>query len=82
MLCFVDSTHSVNKVEMRSQTVIIIFINEARIHWHSKQQLLVRDNTFGAEVCAMKVGVKMIKDLQYNLRMFGFTIDGSENVYL
>ena len=48
MSCFVDATHCVNKMERRSQTVILIFLNGEPIYWYSKQQASVEDATFGA----------------------------------
>ena len=51
------------------------------IHWYSKKQPTVEASTFGAEFCAMKVGVELIESLQYKLRMFGIPVDGPANVY-
>ena len=81
MSCFIDANHSRNKVDRRSQTCILIFLNRTPINCYSKQQPPVEANTFGAEFCAMKVVVEMIKVLRYKLRMFGVPFDGSENVY-
>ena len=79
--CFVDANHSENKVDRRSQTGTLIFINRTPINCYSKQQPPVEASTFGAEFCATKVGVEMIEGLRYKLMMFGVPIDGSENLY-
>ena len=51
------------------------------IHWYSKKQPTVEASTFGAEFCAMKVGVELIESLRYKLRMFGIPVDSPANVY-
>ena len=78
---FVDASHRSNKVDRRSQTGILIFINRAPILWHSKRQPSVESSTFGAEFCAMKIGVEMIKGLRFKLRAFGVPLDGPANVH-
>ena len=81
MSCFVDADHYGNKVDRRIQTDILIFINRTPINFYSKEQPPVKASTFGAEFCAMKVGVEIIEGLRYNLRIFGVPIDGSEKLY-
>ena len=54
MHCFVDSNHAGDKVTQRSQTGILIFINQAPIMWHSKRQNMVEMSTFGSEFIAVK----------------------------
>ena len=78
---FVDANLAGDSKNRRSQTGVLIFINKAPIHWYSKRQPSVEASTFGAEFCAMKVGVEMTEALRYKLRMFGVPIDGSANVY-
>ena len=80
---FVDADHAGNKVNRRSQTGILIFLNRAPIHWFSKAQPSVESSTFGAEFCAMKTGVEMVEALRYKLRMFGVPIneDSPANVF-
>ena len=78
---FVDASHAGNKVDRRSQTGVLIFLNKAPIHWYSKRQPSVETSTFGAEFCAMKVGVEMIEGLRYKLRMFGVPLDGAASVF-
>ena len=78
---FVDASHGQNKAHRRSQTGILIFLNKAPVHWYSKRQPGVEVSTFGAEFCAMRIGVQMIKALRYKLRMFGIPINGPANVF-
>ena len=78
---FVDADHAGNKIHRRSQTGVLIFLNKAPIHWLSKKQPAVETSTFGAEFCAMKVGVEMVEALRYKLRMFGVPIQGPANVF-
>ena len=77
---FVDASHAGNQKDRRSQSGILIFMNKAPIHWYSKRQNSVETSTFGAEFCAMKIGVEMIESLRYKLRMFGVPIDGAASV--
>ena len=54
MSMFVDGDHAGNKVNQKSQTGVMIFLNRAPIHWFSKRQNLVETSTFGSEFCALK----------------------------
>ena len=38
-------------------------------------------STFGAELCAMKVGVEMVEAIRYKLQMFGVPMYGYANVF-
>ena len=78
---FVDANLAGNEKDRRSQTGVLIFVNKAPIHWYSKRQPSVESSTFGAEFCALKVGIEMVEALRYKLRMFGVPIDGPANVY-
>ena len=78
---FVDSSHGSDSKTRRSQTGILIFLNKAPIHFYSKRQPGVEVSTFGAEFCAMRIGVEMIKALRYKLRMFGINISGPASVF-
>ena len=78
---FVDSDLEGNKVNRKSRTGILIFVNKAPIYWYSKQAPSVDSSTFGAEFYAMRIAVEMIKALRYKLRMFGVPIDGPTSVF-
>ena len=80
ILTFVDANHAGNTVTRRSQTGIIIFVQNAPIMWLSKKQNTVESSTFGSEFNALRVAVEMNKALRYKLRMFGIPIDGPSDI--
>ena len=79
--CFVDSDHAGDKVTHRSQTGILIFLNQVPIIWYSKKQNMVETSTFGSEFITMKTAVEQIESLWYKLRMFGVPLEGPTNVF-
>lgn len=81
MHCFVDASHSSDKATRRSQTGILIFVNEAPVMFYSKQQNLVETSTFGLDFAALKQAVEMTKALRHKLWMFGVPLDGPANVH-
>jgi hypothetical protein len=78
---FVDASHASDKLNRRSQTGILIFVNRAPIMWYSKRQNAVETSTFGSEFIALKTAVEMTEGLRYKLRMFGIPIEEATNVY-
>ena len=78
---FVDADHAGDKVNRRSHTGIIIFVNRAPIVWYSKKQNSVETSTFSSELVALRTATEMIKALQYKLRMMGVPIVGAANVF-
>ena len=78
---FVDSDHAGDKVDRRSRTGFMIFLNMAMINWHTKNQATVEGSVFGAECVAMKQGVEALRGIRYKLRMMGVPIDGPTFVY-
>ena len=79
--CFVDANHGRNLKDRKIQTGVLIFVNKSSIHWYSKSQTNVEASTFGPELCAIKIGVKIIEALRYKLKMFGILVKGPANVY-
>ena len=75
--CFVDADHGGDQMTLRSRTGILIYVNKAPIIWWSKRQNTVETSTYGSELVALRISVKMIKALKYKLWMFG--IDVMEN---
>ena len=75
------SDHRGNKVNIRSRTGVLIFVNKAPVCWYSKQPPSVEASTFGAEFYAKRTAVEMIKTLRYKLCMFGIPIDDPTNVF-
>ena len=78
---FVDADHAGDKVTRRSQTGILIFLNNAPIDWYSKKQNTVESSTFGSEFIAARIACDKVEALRYKLRMFGISIDGPADVY-
>ena len=78
---FVDASHASDVKHRKSQTGILIFINKAPIHFYSKRQPNIEVSTFGAEFCALRIGVEMVKALRYKLRMFGIPMGGPASVF-
>ena len=58
--CFVDASHTANKVNMKSYTGYLIFINRAPIIWHSKLQITVESSTFTSEFIALKACMERV----------------------
>jgi hypothetical protein len=80
LTAFVDANHARNRVNRRSHTGILIFMNTAPILWYSKAQTTVESSTFGSEFVAMRIATDLIESLRYKLRMLGVPIDGPTNV--
>ena len=79
--CFVDASHASNVVTRRSQTGVLIFINQSPVLFYSKRQNSVETSTFGSEFTAMKQAIELVKALRYKLRMFGVPMDGATALY-
>jgi hypothetical protein len=78
--CFVDADHAGNMVTRRSETGILIYIQNAPIIWYTKKQNTVESSTFGSEFVALRAARDMIVALRYKLRMFGIPIRGPASV--
>ena len=78
---FVDASHGSDTKNRKSQTGLLIFVNKSPIMWYSKRQPTVEVSTFGAEFCALRIGVELVKYLRYKLRMFGLVVDEPTNVF-
>ena len=79
--CFVDADHAGCLATRRSQTGILIFLQNAPVMWYSKRQNTVESSTFGSEFVAARIAVEMIEGLRYKLRMFGLPVDGPTNMF-
>ena len=78
---FIDSDHTCDKSNCRSQTGFMIFINMALVVWFSKRQPTVKSSAFGAKFVALKNGVVTLRELWYKLCMMGIPISGPSLVY-
>ena len=79
--CFVDADWAGDKVNRRSHTGILLFVNRAPITWISKKQSTVETSTHGAELVASRLAVDTIDSLRYKLRMFGIPIAGPTTMW-
>ena len=77
---FVDASHAPNKMDRRSYTGYVIFINRAPIMWYSKRQNTVESSAFSSEFIAMKTCVESIIGFRFKLRMFGIPFHSPTNV--
>lgn len=80
IVCFVDASHAANKVNRKSHTGYVIFINRAPIIWYSKRQNTVESSTFTSEFIALKACMERIVGVRFKLRMFGIPIDGVADI--
>ena len=78
--CFVDASHAANKVDRKSHTGYMIFINRAPIIWHSKRQNTVGPSTLTSEFIALKACMERVIGIRFKLRMFGIPIDGTADI--
>ena len=81
MSCFTDADLAGCLETRRSHSGIIIFCNRAPILWFSKRQTTVETSTFGSEIIALRIAIKMIEGLRYKLRMMDVPIDGPTSVF-
>ena len=65
----------------KSQSRILIFLNNAPITWYNKWQNTVEASRFGLEFIVLRVGYKMNKRLRCKLRMMGVPVKGPTNIY-
>jgi hypothetical protein len=80
MNVFVDANHAGNKLNRRSHSGILIYLNRSPTVWYSKGQKTVETSTFGSEFVALRVATEFIKALRYKLRMMGIPLEGATSV--
>ena len=78
---FVDASHADNKVNRKSRTGFIVFLNSSPIYWYSKKQGGAEGSTFGSEFIAMKTACEYVKGLRYSLRMMGIPVSNPAFLY-
>ena len=74
MTVFTDASFAQNKINRRSHSGHIAFLNCAQIIWYSKRQSTVESSTFSSEFIALEVAVETIQFLRFKLRSFGIPI--------
>ena len=79
--CFVDGYHGGNVITRRSNSGILLFVNNALIKSFSKRQDKVKLSTFGSELVALRIARDMIMDIRTKFKMFGVPLAGTANVF-
>ena len=67
--CYVDADHARDKVTCRSVTGILFLVNNTPLLWYTKRQKTVESSTYGSELVAARIGIEMVIEVRYNLRM-------------
>ena len=78
--CFVDASHACDKLNRRSRTGILMFINGAPISWLSKKQNSIETSSFGSEFTAMRLAAELTVAMRFKLRMMGIPLTGPAHV--
>ncbi len=73
-------TNARNRVNRRSHTGILIYLNTAPFVWYSKAQTTVESSTFGSEFVALRIATDLFGGLWYKLCIVGVPIDSLTNV--
>ena len=76
---FVDASHAANKVNRRSHSGHILFVNRAPVKWFSKRQQTVETSAFSSEFIAMKQCIEEVEHMRFKLRMFGIPLDEQQS---
>ena len=64
-----DNAHDLET--RRSVTGVFVYLNNTLIKWYSKRQHTVETSTYGSEIVACKIGVEILIEMRYTLRMMG-----------
>ena len=79
---FTDASFAQNKINRRSHSGHIVFLNRAPIIWYSKRQSTVESSTFSSEFIALKFAVETTQFLRFKLRSFGIPILNNDPAYV
>ena len=61
--CYVNADHARNTVTRRSETSILLFINNTPLVWISKRQSTVETSTFGSEIIAACTAINLLVEI-------------------
>jgi len=75
--CYVDADHARDKVTCRSVTGILLLVNNTPLIWYTKRQKTVESSTYGSELVASRIGVDMVVEVRYKLRMLGMLLEAT-----
>jgi hypothetical protein len=76
MTVYVDADHAHDLVTRRSNTGILVMLNNTPLRWISKRQKTVETSTYGSELMASRVATELILEVRYMLRSLGVALDG------
>ena len=68
---YVDPDHTHDMVTRRTNTGVMVFLNNTPIKWICKRQKTVETSTYGSELVAARIATEVIMDIRYQLRMLG-----------
>ena len=80
LIVFVDASHACDKLNRRSRTGILMFLNGAPISWLSKKQNSIETSSFGSEFTAMRLAAELVVAMRFKLRMMGIPLAGPAHV--
>jgi hypothetical protein len=73
---YFDSNFAHDEVTRRSVTGTITFVGNTPVAWTSRRQGAIATSTYGAELCAAKIGTEEAISIRCILRSFGVPIKG------
>ena len=77
LTCYVDTVHTMDKATRRSDTEILVLMNNTPISWYSKCQKMVKSSMYESDLVASRIAVEMLISLRYFLTMVGAKIEPS-----
>jgi hypothetical protein len=78
MTVYVDADHAHDLVTRRSNTGILVMLNNTPIRWVSKRQKTVETSTYGSELVASRITTELILEIRYMLQSLGVAFNVSE----
>ena len=73
--CYVDADHARDKVTCRSVTGVFLLVNNTPLIWYTKKQKTVETITYRSELLAARIGIEMVTEVRYKLRMLGMGLE-------
>lgn len=69
-----DTDHVHDTITCQLVTVILLFINNTPVRWHSKKQKTVKTSMYESELVAVLIEIDMIIEMRYIFCMLGAPI--------
>ena len=67
IISHVDANHAGNFLNMRSNSGILIYVNNTPVIWYSKRQNTVETSYFGSEFVALRITTELVDAPRYKL---------------